>query len=215
MVVDDHAVFAECMALALWLRGLETTQVVSAPITLHQVLGEAQQFAPELVLLDFDLGHDSTESIDLIAPLARRDIPIVLLAADEDHPQLLGCLAAGAAGVFDKSGALDDLIELIENTALSSSSPGPVAGTARAPEQFETLTGSEKEVLAGLIDGLSARGLASERGVSVATVRSQIRSILLKLDVHSQLAAVALARRADWPPDAERSNPPLLLSTER
>jgi DNA-binding CsgD family transcriptional regulator len=34
--------------------------------------------------------------------------------------------------------------------------------------------------------------------VSLATVRTQIRSILLKLDVTSQVAAVALARQNNW-----------------
>jgi hypothetical protein len=35
--------------------------------------------------------------------------------------------------------------------------------------------------------------------VSIATVRSQIRGVLSKLEVHSQLEAVALARRLAWP----------------
>jgi len=39
--------------------------------------------------------------------------------------------------------------------------------------------------------------------VSLTTVRSQIRSVLMKLGVNSQLAAVALARRQGWPPAPE------------
>ena len=34
--------------------------------------------------------------------------------------------------------------------------------------------------------------------VSVATVRTQVRGILTKLGVNSQLAAVALAHKLDW-----------------
>jgi DNA-binding NarL/FixJ family response regulator len=37
-----------------------------------------------------------------------------------------------------------------------------------------------------------------ESFVSVATVRSQVRAILLKLGVNSQLAAVAAARQSGW-----------------
>jgi DNA-binding NarL/FixJ family response regulator len=40
--------------------------------------------------------------------------------------------------------------------------------------------------------------------VSLSTVRSQIRSILSKLGVRSQLAAVAMAVRADWEPTDRR-----------
>jgi two-component system, NarL family, nitrate/nitrite response regulator NarL len=59
----------------------------------------------------------------------------------------------------------------------------------------------EAEVLRGLIEGRSVDELAQEAFVSIATVRSQVRAILRKLGVTSQLAAVGLARRAGWPSD--------------
>jgi DNA-binding CsgD family transcriptional regulator len=41
--------------------------------------------------------------------------------------------------------------------------------------------------------------------VSITTVRTQIASVLRKLGVGSQLAAVALARRVNWvPPRVDR-----------
>jgi len=55
-------------------------------------------------------------------------------------------------------------------------------------------------VLDRLIDGEDARAIAVRWTVSEATVRSQIRGVLTKLGVGSQLAAVAVARRARWPP---------------
>jgi DNA-binding NarL/FixJ family response regulator len=48
------------------------------------------------------------------------------------------------------------------------------------------------------MDGASAEEIAKSSFVSLATVRSQIRSILEKLGVHSQVAAVAMAHRAHW-----------------
>jgi DNA-binding CsgD family transcriptional regulator len=41
--------------------------------------------------------------------------------------------------------------------------------------------------------------------VSISTVRSQIKSILQKLGVNSQLAAVAMARQAGWGGDPDQS----------
>jgi DNA-binding NarL/FixJ family response regulator len=64
---------------------------------------------------------------------------------------------------------------------------------------FEELTARERYVLARLIDGRCAEAIAADAYVSLSTVRSQIRSILRKLGVNSQLEAVALARRAGWP----------------
>ena len=49
---------------------------------------------------------------------------------------------------------------------------------------------------------MSAAEIAEQRVVSLATVRSQIRAILRKLEVTSQLAAVAMAHRAGWTGEA-------------
>ena len=48
-------------------------------------------------------------------------------------------------------------------------------------------------MLVALTDGLTADEIAREHFVAVATVRSQIRAVLQKLGVRSQLAAVAIA----------------------
>lgn len=63
---------------------------------------------------------------------------------------------------------------------------------------FEALTMREREVLAALVVGRSADEIADEQVVSVATVRSHIRGVLDKLDVNSQVAAVALAWQLGW-----------------
>jgi len=57
------------------------------------------------------------------------------------------------------------------------------------------LTARELEVLRLLGDGFRAGAIALRLGVSVATVRNHIRAILRKLGCHSQLEAVAEARR--------------------
>ena len=74
---------------------------------------------------------------------------------------------------------------------------------------FATLTEREQVVLAELIEGHCAEDIAKGAFVSISTVRSQIKAILQKLGVNSQLAAVAMARRAGWSLD----NPPGLART--
>ena len=49
-----------------------------------------------------------------------------------------------------------------------------------------------------LCEGESVQRIAAESYVSVATVRTQVRAILQKLDVGSQLEAVAIAYRSGW-----------------
>jgi DNA-binding NarL/FixJ family response regulator len=65
---------------------------------------------------------------------------------------------------------------------------------------FKALTPREAAVLDALAQGHRAEAIAAAAVVSVATVRSQIRAVLAKLCVTSQLEAVALAWRVGWFP---------------
>jgi two-component system, NarL family, nitrate/nitrite response regulator NarL len=62
-------------------------------------------------------------------------------------------------------------------------------------QAWQQLRPREHEIVDCLVDGLRAGAIAQRYTVSVATVRTQIRSILAKLEVSSQLEAVALARQ--------------------
>lgn len=57
------------------------------------------------------------------------------------------------------------------------------------------LTPRQRQVLALLAEGTPARAAAARLGISEVTVRNHIRAILAELGCHSQLAAVAEARR--------------------
>jgi DNA-binding NarL/FixJ family response regulator len=57
------------------------------------------------------------------------------------------------------------------------------------------LTARQQEVLHLLADGVPAKTIAAQLGVVEATVRNHIRAILVALDAHSQLEAIANARR--------------------
>ncbi|MGH9104728.1 MAG: response regulator transcription factor [Acidimicrobiales bacterium] len=73
-------------------------------------------------------------------------------------------------------------------------------------EALEQLTPRERHVLMALMRGATAREISKEAFVSLPTVRSQIRSILAKLGVSSQLGAVVLAYRNGWPQPAGGSD---------
>jgi DNA-binding NarL/FixJ family response regulator len=64
--------------------------------------------------------------------------------------------------------------------------------------RLELLTPREKQVLGALIEGHNVREIARIGVVSEATVRTQVKSILGKLEVSSQLAAVGLAHHVGW-----------------
>ena len=57
------------------------------------------------------------------------------------------------------------------------------------------LTAREKEIVLGFAEGLSTARVAEKLRIAPVTVRNHTQRILLKLDVHSKLAAVVFAYR--------------------
>lgn len=67
---------------------------------------------------------------------------------------------------------------------------------ARSGEaDFSVLTAREQAVVRLLADGHTTREIATLLSISVSTVRSHVEHILRKLNAHSRLEAVAVARR--------------------
>jgi DNA-binding NarL/FixJ family response regulator len=141
---------------------------------------------------------------------------VLVLTGVTERTRLAETLEAGAIGVVPKSLAFDELVEVVERVLVGE--PAMRAGEgeallaelreARTANQarlapFAALTDREAGVLASLMGGKTAEQVAAESFVSVSTVRTQIRGVLRKLGVNSQLQSVALARELGWVPPFE------------
>jgi two-component system nitrate/nitrite response regulator NarL len=215
LIVEDHELLAESLALSLRAQGHDVV-VTPAARGYDSILDDAVEAKPEVVLLDLHLGDDVGTSLPLIPRLGRAGARVVMVTGVTDEIELAMCIEAGAVGVVSKAVPFETLVEdvdrILRGQQIMSEAEREqlllALREARAAERermepFETLTPREQTVLALLIDGHQADRIAEECFVSLATVRSQIRSILQKLGVNSQLAAVAMARRAGWQPALE------------
>ena len=212
LIVEDHALLAESLAVALRLRDFPDVDICDpSALDVESVLGCVDGVKPDVVLLDVFLGNFGV-SLPLIRPIVERGVKVLILTATQDRVVLGRCLEEGASGVFDKSQAFDELLTWVVDAALGRTTMRPAArdelladlddhrrGTGALRASFDRLTDREREVLAAIIAGSNAEEIAANQHVAISTVRSHIRSILDKLGVNSQLAAVALARRAGWP----------------
>jgi DNA-binding NarL/FixJ family response regulator len=70
-----------------------------------------------------------------------------------------------------------------------------VSHEERAPPEPDVVTPRQLEILQLLADGVHAKVIATRLGVAEATVRNHIRGVLVALGAHSQLEAIAMARR--------------------
>jgi DNA-binding NarL/FixJ family response regulator len=93
----------------------------------------------------------------------------------------------------------DDLLNGHQRELLLSQLDATRRAAHERAAPFAALSRRERAVLAGLVAGETAEMIADRSYVSLSTVRTQIRAVLNKLGVKSQLAAVALARKSQWP----------------
>jgi DNA-binding NarL/FixJ family response regulator len=213
LIVEDHGLLAQSLMFALRADGLEVERCEQ--LTAAAVLGAVESYQPHLVLLDLDLG-DEGPSVPLIAPIRERGSEVVMVTGVTERPRLAECVEAGAMGVIGKSEPFERLVEAVHEAVELGTimSPGQRdellaelrrqrAEVADRTKWFSDLTPREQQVLAALMDGKSAEAIAAEWVVSISTIRSQIRAILQKLGVSSQLAAVAAARHAGWQPPVD------------
>jgi len=150
-----------------------------------------------------------TMTEDAVGELAARGIPTVIMTGGRDRLRLAQCVAEGAIGIVDRTASFEtvasllgeisgmkSLLSLDEIYGLQDELRRHRAGVQAKRKPFQSLTGREREVLRQLAHGSRADEIATQSFVSVSTVRSQIRAILSKLGVTSQLAAVAMAHNA-------------------
>lgn len=209
LLVEDHAIIKQALSLALQQKGMRVETAVD--LTPEGVLALAGMFRPDVVLLDFWLGE--TDSLPMIPPLRELGAEVIVLTGTTDTRSLGDCISAGALGIVSKSESLERLAQAIVDAMAGTSVMRPAerealieaADRARQDDEerlapFTALTARERLVLGHLMHGHAAEDISRMEYVSLATVRSQIRAILQKLEVNSQLAAVTLAQQAGWDP---------------
>ena len=210
LIVDDHDLVGTSLAYSLSAEGLDARRAASVDVT--GVLAEAATSPVGLALLDLDLGRDRSgrrfDGVDLVGPLTERGWRCIVLSSTVDRTRIGAALAAGALAAVPKQAPFPLLVgkmraALAGLPVMSQESRQRLidshlvrdAERRQIAEKLERLTRREREVLAELARGHRAQAVADQYVVSLATVRTQIRSVLGKLEVGSQLEAVALYRR--------------------
>ena len=209
-IVDDHQIIAQALAAVLGRHGHDVVRVEPT----GDLVAALAALSPDLVLLDLDLGAMG-DGADAVAPLVAVGLEVLVLTGVTDRRRRAHCLRDGAHAVVGKHTSFDELQDAVLTVLGGGAVMTPhqraeelawlrrdEAAQQRRLRGFAELSAREAEVLGALMDGLQVDEIARRAVVAPSTVRSQVRSILRKLDVGSQLAAVARARSAGWEPPA-------------
>jgi DNA-binding NarL/FixJ family response regulator len=210
LVVEDHALLAQSLVIALNAEGCRAR--VADLIDPATLLRQVRSDRPGVVLLDLDLGALG-DGVRLVQPLTELGARVLVVSGTTDRLRLAETVEKGAVGFLSKTVPFEQLL----STVLDVVAQRPVLSTPRRYEliaelrsarvarskslaPFKLLTPRERTVLSALAQGDRADTIAATAFLSEATVRSQIRGVLAKLGVKSQLEAVALAWTVGWFP---------------
>jgi DNA-binding NarL/FixJ family response regulator len=229
ILVAGSDLLAGAVASALETHGFATMEIAPRKAEIERGI----EWQPDLALIDVRT-LDVTTGSSLLRPLHRVGLEICVMDEGGDDDRLQAWLGAGASALIDKNEPFDQLFRTVNRLLRFGSmaqmarrqsgshgvtiADGTIAdGQPRSARQkrFATLTEREQFVLAELMEGHNAEEIATAAFVSISTVRSQIKAILQKLGVNSQLAAVAMARRAGWSLDHPPRNSPKPSSGRR
>jgi DNA-binding NarL/FixJ family response regulator len=207
LIIDDHDLVATSLAMSLRSAGLRAQR--------HDVRSRADVLVatatmpPGIALLDLDLGREADGTLidgaTLIERFCTAGWRVLVLSGTSDETRIGEALAAGALAGIPKSAALPVLVTAVRRAMQGVEVMHPerrrqfIDAYLRRREQARVidrrlarLTDRERAVLNRLAQGRRAQSIADEFNVSLATVRTQIRAVLGKLEVGSQLEAVSL-----------------------
>ncbi|MFT7475015.1 MAG: two-component system nitrate/nitrite response regulator NarL [Verrucomicrobiales bacterium] len=208
-IVDDHILLGQVLAHELESRGFDVGVVELG----GDVVDHITQLEPDIVLLDLELGADMPSGVDLVLPITETGATVIVLTGVENGLLHAKCLETGAHGILPKNTEFNDLVDQISSGIETGQLAPSIAvrvdllrslATHRRKvrvelEPFAHLTGRESTILRELMAGRSPAEISEASYVAISTVRSQVKAILRKLNVSSQLQAVALANEAGWP----------------
>jgi DNA-binding NarL/FixJ family response regulator len=196
-IVEDDSRIRE--SLAILIDGGENIRCISAHATAEEALRQIPLKKPEVVLMDINLpnmsGIECVRKLKAVMP----KLLILMLTMYENDEQVFQSLMAGASGYLVKRTSPAEILKAIEEVH-SGASPmsGRIARTVVeyfqklqtvAPEQ-EHLSKREQEILDLLVKGYRYKEIADTLSVSFETVRSHLKNIYAKLQVHSRTEAV-------------------------
>ena len=196
VIVDDHAMVAE--SLRRLLEGEHDIEVVALAVNVAGAIEAVRTCQPDVVVMDYGLpdGDGVAATVRIRAEWPRTKV--LLLTGTSGSDVVAAALDAGCVGYVEKTNAAASLVAAVRSVhAGEAVLPQAKLSSLLARTDADpggTLTKREHEILQQVERGVSNKAIASELTVSLNTVRTHVQSILKKLDAHSKLEAVSIAR---------------------
>ncbi|GAA2104563.1 response regulator transcription factor [Streptomyces albiaxialis] len=219
LLADDQALLAGTFKILI--DACDDMEVVGLAEHGTQAVELTRATAPDVVAMDIRMpGKDGLIAAEEITRSEALDkVRVLILTTFETDEYVARALRAGVSGFLGKGVAPTELLSAIRTVAAGDMVLSPLATRAvvarylatpgpptAVPQELETLTSREREVLALAAKGLTNDEIAELLHLSPLTVRTFIQRIMTKLDARHRAQVVALAYqtgfvRVHQPPD--------------
>ena len=203
LLADDQAMVRNGLRMILELSGVE---VVGEAADGEEALVLARETEPDVVLMDVRMpGVGGIEATRAIVDEGLPTRVVVLTTFDVDQ-HVYDALAAGAAGYLLKNATAEQLVSAVQRAAEGEIPMAPEVlarlidrfverrPRGEEPARLRALSPREREVLGLMASGLTNQEIGERLFVSLATVKTHVRSILAKTDSRDRIQAVLLAQ---------------------
>lgn len=198
LLVDDHSVVRQGLRMFLDLD--PELEIVGEAANGVEGIKQARELQPDVILMDMLMpvmdGITATGIIRKELP----DVEVIALTSVLDDSSVFGAVRAGAIGYLLKDTEAEELNRAIKAAASGQVQLSPAAAArlvreVRAPDNPETLTERETDVLLLIAQGLSNKEIARDLSIGEKTVKTHVSNILGKLGVLSRTQAALQAVR--------------------
>ncbi len=198
LIAEDHTLVSQ--GLEVMLSMAEGVDLVGVVATGEAAVERAEREQLDVILMDVNLGKamngiEATRRVKEKSPSTR----VLILTMFTDPGTVAEAVKAGADGYLSKGASKEVVVQAIKDVAEGKSvlDPNVTEGIfgrigGRDPQ---ALTDRELTVLQELTHGKSTREVAEHIHVSEETVKTYLKQIFRKLEVHDRTEAVAEAFR--------------------
>ncbi|WP_353852923.1 response regulator transcription factor [Dehalobacter restrictus] len=185
-ILDDEPMW--CDAIVGLLKREPSLSVVGVVATQAKAVDLAARYAPDIFLVDMMLKHrwqtgvSATIAIREASPLTK----IIILTSSEKEEEVVQAVSAGAYDYLSKNNC-EDLLPMVLRYLRGGFSPrGIIANDytkLRQEQTAQVLTEQERLIIEAISQNVPRSQLAKLMYKSESTIKTQISSILKKLDV--------------------------------
>jgi two-component system, NarL family, response regulator DegU len=202
ILVDDHSIMRE--GLRMIIENDDEIEVVGEAGNMPEALELIALEKPDLVLLDLDLGRES--SLDYMTRIfaAKQDLKVLVLTGVTDESQHKRVIQKGAHGIVLKNHAGDTLLKAIKKVYtgeawIDRTLTAKILSATNRPgddenqTKIDSLTGREREIVKLIAEGLVNKEIAARLFIGEKTVRNSLTVIYSKLEVSNRLELAVFA----------------------